>query len=59
MPNSNSNSNPNQIQTNSKFKNNRFVDAAEHRYVLSAKVADAGGEAYVNLFNKEVTDGGV
>ncbi|GBF93866.1 replication A 70 kDa DNA-binding subunit B [Raphidocelis subcapitata] len=31
----------------------KFVDSAEHRYVLSAKVADASGEAYVNLFNKE------
>jgi hypothetical protein len=34
--------------------NKSFIDAAEHRYVLSAKVADATGEAFVNLFGKEV-----
>lgn len=34
-----------------------MVDAAEHRYLLSLKVADASGEGWLNLFNKEV--GGV
>jgi hypothetical protein len=35
----------------------RYIDAAEHRYVLSCKVADPSGETYVNLFNAEVPGG--
>ncbi|KAI8470838.1 MAG: replication protein A 70 kDa DNA-binding subunit [Monoraphidium minutum] len=31
----------------------KMVPSAEHRYVLSCRVADATGETYVNLFNKE------
>lgn len=35
-------------------RQNRYIDAAEHRYVLSCKVADATGETFVNMFNNEV-----
>lgn len=37
---------------------NRMIDAAEHRYLLSLKVADASGEAWLNLFNQEVRSRG-
>lgn len=33
-------------------------EKAEHRYVLSLKMADSRGEMNLNLFNKEVSGGG-
>jgi hypothetical protein len=32
----------------------RFVDAAERRYVLSVRVADASQEVWANMFNDQV-----
>ena len=32
----------------------KFVEKPEHRYVLSCRVVDFTGQAYVQLFNKEV-----
>lgn len=32
----------------------RFVDVAENRYVLTARIADATQECYVNMFNEQV-----
>eukprot|EP00878_Enallax_costatus_P027860 GHUV01030037.1.p1 GENE.GHUV01030037.1~~GHUV01030037.1.p1 ORF type:complete len:102 (-),score=23.64 GHUV01030037.1:54-359(-) len=32
----------------------RFVDVAGNRYVLTARVADATRECYVNMFNEQV-----
>lgn len=32
----------------------RYVDAAQNRYVLNARVADATGETYVSVFNDQV-----
>lgn len=32
----------------------RFIDVAQNRYVLTARVADATKECYVNIFNEQV-----
>lgn len=32
----------------------RYVDVAQNRYVLTARVADATKECYVNMFNDQV-----
>ena len=32
----------------------KYLDHAEHRYVLNIKAADFTGETYLNLFNEQV-----
>lgn len=31
-----------------------YVDKPEHRYIISARIADATGEMYVTVFNDQV-----
>lgn len=33
-----------------------FVDTPEQRYMMSVRVADATGELYTSMFNKEVSN---